>query len=129
MKHNKFSADLAAKCLALIKSDGPIRAIALAVRLGIEGNRENKRRHIRAIVQHLRNDCGELIAADLIYGYYIAPTKEIWQMYLDGRQIDAKKILGITHKQLRMVQDSKGQGLLFLPGKGTLNNNQFARSA
>ena len=94
MKQNKFSSDLAARCLALIKSDGPIRAIAMAVKLGIEGNRESKRRHIRAIVQHLRNDCGNMIIGNFRQGYFITEDKKVWQDYLDGRQIDAKKILG-----------------------------------
>jgi len=128
MPHNKYSSDLAAKCLRLIKEHGVILAIELADKLGIEGSRENKRRKIRAIVQHLRNDCGVMIAADLIHGYFVTEDKEVWQMYLDGRQLDAKKILGQTHKQLKMVSDSKGQGLLFVPGTGRLNNKQFVRS-
>lgn len=128
MVHNQYSSDLAAKCLTLIKQHGPILAIDLAAHLGIVGGRENMRRKIRAIVQHLRNDCGEMVCADLIHGYYIAPDKEVWQMYLDGRQLDAKKILGITHRQLKMVTDGQGQGLLFLPGAGSLNNGQFTRT-
>lgn len=129
MEHNKFSSDLAAKCLSLLKQEAPIRAIELARKLGLTGNRESLRRHIRAIVQHLRNDCGTMIVADTRSGYFITDDKKVWQDYLDGRQINAKKILGITHKQLKMVMDSRGQGLLFVPGQGKLDNSKFARSA
>ena len=115
MEHNKFSSDLAAKCLALIREQGPVRAITLADKLGIIGDRETKRRHIRAIVQYLRNDCGIMLVADLMHGYFVTDDKKVWQDYLDGRQIGAKKILGVTHKQLRMAIDSSGQGILFVP--------------
>jgi hypothetical protein len=125
MKLNQYSTDQAAKCLQLIKDCGPILAVELANKLGIDGERETKRRKIRAIVQHLRNDCGEMIVADLMNGYFTTQDLKVWQDYLDGRQIDAKKLLGITGKQLKMVTDTKGQGLLFVPGTGQLNNNQF----
>ena len=129
MKHNQFSSDLAARCLRLIKEQGPVKAITLAGQLGIEGLRETKRRRIRAIVQHLRNSAGNMIVADEINGYFLTDDITIWQNYLAGRQIDAKKILGITHRQLKMVTDSRGQGLLFVPGQGKLDNIQFARTA
>lgn len=122
---NNFSSDMAAKCLQLIKECGPILAINLADKLGIVGERETQRRKIRAIVQHLRNDCGQMIVADLFCGYFLTSDLKVWQDYLDGRQIDAKKILGITHQQLKMVTDSRGQGLLFVPGVGQLNNEKF----
>ena len=124
---NKFSSDLAAKCLSLIKEQWPITAIELADGLGLEGTRENKRRKIRAIVQHLRNAGGNMIVADTINGYSLTDDETIWQVYLNGRQIGAKKILGQTHKQLKMVIDSRGQGLLFVPGTGQLTNKQFAQ--
>jgi len=120
MEHNKVSSDLAAKCLSLLKQEAPIRAIELARKLNLTGNRESLRRHIRAIVQHLRNDCGTMIVADLKDGYFITDDEKVWQAYLNSRQIDAKKILGITHKQLKMIMDSRGQGLLFVPGGQTV---------
>lgn len=120
---------MAARCLKLIKSDGPIVAISLADKLGIVSDREGKRRIIRKIVQHLRNAAGEMIIADTINGYFLTDDPTIWKSYLAGRQIEAKTVLGKTHKQLKMVTDTKGQGLLFVPGQGSLNNKQFARSA
>jgi hypothetical protein len=117
-----------AQCLWLIKEQGPILAIDIADKLGLAGTRETKRRRIRAIVQHLRNECGEMIVADTMGGYFLTDDDLIWQGYLNGRQIIAKKVLGITHRQLKMVTDNRGQGLLFLPGVGTLNNAQFARN-
>lgn len=117
-----------AGCLRLISEQGPILAITIADRLGLAGTRETKRRHVRAIVQHLRNECGEKIVANSMGGYFLTDDNTLWQSYLNGRQMDAKKVLGQTHKQLKMVTDSRGQGLLFLPGQGTLNNAQFARS-
>ncbi|HAL45500.1 MAG: hypothetical protein A2Y12_08820 [Planctomycetes bacterium GWF2_42_9] len=125
IKNNLYSCDQAARCLMLIKNNGPILAAALAERLGFVGERETLRRKIRAIVQHLRNDCGEMIVADSVNGYYLTEDEKVWQDYLNGRQIDAKKILGITGKQLKMVTDSRGQGLLFVPGSGQLNNEKF----
>lgn len=119
----------AADVLRLIKEHGPVLAIEIADRLGFTGSRETKRRHVRAIVQHLRNECGEMIVANAMGGYYLTNDKTIWQSYLNGRQIEAKIILSQTHKKLKMVTDSKGQGLLFLPGVGSLNNSQFQRSA
>lgn len=125
MQHNHYSSDMAAKCLKLIKEQGPILAISLADQLAIVGDRENKRRRIRAIVKHLRNDCGELIIGDFLSGYTLTKDLKIWQEYLDSRQFGAKKILAVTHKQLNMVRDSNGQGLLFVSGVGELNNKQF----
>ena len=117
-----------AQCLRLIKEQGPILAITIADKLGLAGTRETKRRRIRAIVQHLRNECGTMIVANTMGGYFLTDDSLMWQGYLNGRQVDAKKLLGQTHKKLKMVTDNKGQGLLFLPGIGTLNNAQFARS-
>ncbi len=78
-------------------------------------------------MQHLRNSCGERIVADTMNGYFLTDDNTVWQLYLNERQIGAKKVLGITHKQLKMVTDTKGQGLLFVPGQGSLNNKQFAQ--
>lgn len=128
MKPNHCNADEAARCLRIIKEAGPIAAADLAARLGAAGKRETQRRHVRAIVQHLRNSCGAMIVANLADGYFVTDDRKIWQDYLNGRQIDAKKVLGRTHRQLRMVTDAKGQGLLFVPGSGVLENSQFARN-
>jgi len=37
----------------------------------------------------------------------------LWRDYLEGRQIDAKRILGETGKRKKMLSDAKGQGMLF----------------
>lgn len=122
---NYEDVNLVARCRELIKSDGPVVAIKLADKLGIMGNREYKRRRIRAIVQHLRNNCGEKIVADISNGYYLTDDNIVFELYLKERQMSAKKVLGITHKQLKMVCDSAGQGLLFVLDSGKLNNNHF----
>jgi hypothetical protein len=118
-----------AQCLRLIREQGPIKAIGIADRLGLAGNRETKRRHVRAIVQHLRNECGEMIVADGWGGYFLTDDEKIWQLYLKDRSSDAKKVLGQAYKKLKMVSDLKGQGLLFLPGQGRLDNSQFSQGS
>ena len=52
-------------------------------------------------------------------GYYLTEDPDIWKQYLDGRQIEAKKVMGETHKRKKIAADSKGQGLLFKPGNIT----------
>lgn len=87
-------------------------AAALAAALWLSGNRESQRRHVRAIVEHLR-DNGSMIVATLQQGYWLTEDSQLWKDYLEGRQIDAKRVLGETHKRKRMLADAKGQGLLF----------------
>jgi len=103
----------AARCLSVLESARePIVAVELASRLGLSGSRETQRRHVRAIIEHLRNN-GSMIVAALQNGYFLTEDTQLWRDYLEGRQIDAKRILGETHKQKRILTDSKGQGILF----------------
>jgi len=105
----------AADCLGMLRTvSGPIVASDLAQRLFLSGSRETQRRHVRAIVKQLRDD-GHMIVATLQGGYALTKDAAIGREYLDGRQIDAKRILGKTHKEKRMLADRLGQGLLFRP--------------
>jgi len=104
-----------AECLRILRTVmEPIVAADLAQRLFLPGSRETQRRHVRAIVKQLRDD-GHMIVATLQGGYALTKDAAIWREYLDGRQIDAKRILGKTHKEKRMLADRLGQGLLFRP--------------
>lgn len=105
----------AAKCLSFLESAGePIVAAKLAKKLRLSGSRESQRRHIRAIIEHLR-DNGSMIIATLQAGYWLTEDTSLWRDYLEGRQIDAKRILGETHKRKRILASAQGQGLLFKP--------------
>ena len=120
------SSDDAAKALRILtRSTEPVPAAAMAARLGFAGCRESMRRRVRAVVTHLRNSCGVMVIGSQA-GYFVTEDEKLWQQYLDGRQIDAKKVLGVTGRQKRMVTDSAGQGLLFVPGTGCMGNEQFA---
>jgi len=92
-----------AGCLRILeKVEEPIVAADLARRLYLAGNRETQRRHIRAIVEHLRKN-GCWIVATLQAGYWLTKNYELWRDYLEGRQIDAKRILGETHKRKKCL--------------------------
>lgn len=108
-----ITASEAAECLRVLESaTEPIVAADLARKLYLVGNRESQRRHVRAIVEHLRKN-GSQIVATRRDGYSLIEDSQLWRDYLDGRQIDAKRILGETHKRKRMLADAAGQGLLF----------------
>jgi len=108
-----ITASEAAECLRILESaTEPIVAADLARKLYLPGSRESQRRHVRAIVKHLR-DNGSQIVATLWGGYFLTEDSQLWRDYLEGRQIDAKRILGETHKRKRMLADAAGQGLLF----------------
>jgi hypothetical protein len=114
MTRPNITTDQAAECLELLaRAAEPIVAARIAVYLGLAGNRESKRRHVRAIIKHLR-DNGAMIVANLQGGYWLTNDEITWRDYLEGRQIDAKKTLGQTHKQIK-IADQTGQGLLFAP--------------
>jgi len=103
----------AARCLEILKAaKKPIVAADLAGRLFLPGRRETKRRHVRAIVKHLR-DNGSRVVATLQGGYMLTDDESIWKDYLEGRQIDAKRVLGVTGKQKKIMADVAGQGHLF----------------
>jgi len=105
-----------ARCLSILESaDEPIVAAELAARLHLPGNRESQRRHIRAIIKQLR-DNGSMIIATLQDGYFLTEDPQFYQDYLDGKQIDAKRILGETHRRKKMLTEvGSGQGVLFGP--------------
>ncbi|MFA7485593.1 MAG: hypothetical protein WCZ89_06180 [Phycisphaerae bacterium] len=99
--------------MILREAERPLVAAELAGMLNLSGSRESRRRHMRAIIKQLR-DGGEMIVADLKGGYWLTHDKVIWKDYLEGRQLDAKKILGDTHKKRRTVlREASGQELLF----------------
>jgi biotin operon repressor len=103
----------AAKCLSFLESAAaPIVAAELAKKLRLSGSHETQRRHVRAIIKYLR-DNGSQIVATLQGGYFLTEDPVLWRDYLEGRQIDAKRILGETHKRKKMLTDSQGQGVLF----------------
>ena len=105
----------ASKCLRILQaSHEPLVAAELAARLQLSGNRETQRRHVRAIVKHLR-DNGSRIVATLAGGYWLTNDDEIWRDYLEGRAIDAKRIIGEASRKKKMLSDAKGQGMLFVP--------------
>jgi len=93
-------------------AEEPIVAAELAQRLYLTGSRETQRRHVREIIKHLRDNSSQIIAT-LWGGYYLTADLKLWRDYLEGRQIDAKRILGQTHKRKRMLTDAAGQGTLF----------------
>ena len=106
----------AARCLSILETaDEPIVAAALAARLHLSGGRESQRRHVRAIVKHLRDNCDAWIIGTLQGGYFLTEDSQLWRDYLEGRQIDAKRILGQTHKRKKMLTYANGQGALFGP--------------
>lgn len=110
-----ITTEEAANCLAILKSaTKPIVAADLAARLRLSGSRETQRRHVRAIIEHLRKN-GSWIVGLNPEGYYLTKEsqRQIWNDYLAGRQIDAKRILAVTHKSKKMLQDRTGQGFLF----------------
>jgi len=111
-KINITSSELA-QCLTILKkTEMPLMAIQLAAKLYLGGCRETQRRHVRAIVRHLRK-IGAKIVATLSEGYWLTDDLILWRDYLEGRQIDAKSILAETHKRKRMLADAAGQGILF----------------
>ena len=107
------TAEEAARCLRVLEqAQRPMVAAELARSLHLGGSRESQRRHVRAIAEHLR-DNGSMVVATLQQGYWLTEDQRLWKDYLEGRQIDAKRVLGETHKRKRMLADAKGQGLLF----------------
>lgn len=105
-------------CLAILADSGePIVAADIARRLHLAGSRETQRRRVRAIIKHLRDETGAKIVATLGGGYMITDDEKIWREYLDGKLIDAKRIIGrAAQKKRKVIADKKGQGFLFAPG-------------
>ena len=113
MNQTNVTSDEAAACLALLKvADKPRVAAEIAELLELGGRRETQRRHVRAIIKQLRDE-GEKIVATLSGGYMLTNDEKIWREYLEGRKIDAKSLIGQSHKRIKISVDSIGQGLLF----------------
>jgi len=109
---NKITTIQLDRTLDILKSQSDfIAAIDLANKLGIEGSHELKRRHVRSIIKMLR-DNGHWIIANLSCGYYLTKDVTLWQEYNQGRQIDAKRIIGEASRRKKMI-DPKGQTMLF----------------
>lgn len=113
MDSNDVTTDELANCLAILKdADRPMTAAQIAARLGLSGCRETQRRRVRAMTLALR-DKGCRIVANQIDGIWLARNDREWRDYLEGRKIEAKTILGVTHPRIRWAVESKGQGLLY----------------
>lgn len=127
MSQVNVTSDEPARCLQVLKQAAePIVAADIACRLGLGGKRETQRRHVRAIVKRLRG-VGSMVVATLNGGYWLTADEKIWTDYLEGRKIDAKRIIGEAHRRKKMVTDNRGQGLLFRPalaGRGKMSGYQ-----
>lgn len=94
-----------AKALSILQeAKEPMTAIEIAARLGLSGCRETQRRHVRAIIEELR-DKGVRIAANQIDGCWIAKDDEEWRNYLEGRKIEAKEQIGEAHRRKKCTYD------------------------
>jgi len=108
-----ITAGEAAGCLRILEeAHSPLVAADLARELALAGSRESQRRHVRAIVEHLR-DNGSMIVATRQEGYSLTDDPKKYRDYLERRQIGDKHDLGETHKQKKILTDAKNQGLLF----------------
>jgi biotin operon repressor len=108
---------LVQRCLTLLQaSDDWMTAAELASRLGIDGLRETQRRVVRDLIKQIRA-AGHWVLASLTEGYYLTDNAAVWKDYLEGRQIDAKRVIGEAGRHKRMVCDKSGQGLLFCSAK------------
>ena len=107
------TTDQMQRCLSLLKkAEGILTAAELAARMRLNGNRETQRRRVRSILKKLR-DGGEWIIG-FNEGCFLTDDEKVWKDYNEGRQIDAKKIIGEAAKRKKMVTDNRGQGLLFV---------------
>lgn len=115
MNEPNVTTDACAACLRILKAASePMVAAELAAMMQLAGSRETQRRHVRAIVKHLR-DNGSRIVATLTGGYWLTNDDGLWKDYLEGREIDAKRIIGEASRKKKMLSDAKGQGMLFVP--------------
>lgn len=116
MARPNVTVDGMAQCLRVLQAaEVPMLAIDIANRLGLDGSRETKRRHVRSLVKKLRDD-GHMIVASVQGGYFLTADEDLWKQYLEGKKIDAKKVLGEMHRKKKMLIDKQGQGMLFQPG-------------
>jgi len=118
MDNLQVTSDTARNCLAVLAdADQPVVAADIAKMLHLAGSRETQRRRVRAIVKLLRDEASAKIVATLGGGYMITDDDAIWREYLEGKLIDAKRIIGrAAEKKRKVIADRKGQGFLFAPG-------------
>ena len=126
MSDKPVTVDQASSCLSLLQGAGgaAMTAASIAARLGLGGIRETQRRHVRAIIGHLRDGGCKIIAA--ASGYWLTDNERAWQEYLNSRQIGAKAVLGKTGKRKKeSLRASSGQKALFRIGgnRGSYGNN------
>lgn len=112
MNEPNITTDEAAQCLLVLQeARGPIVAAGLAKRLRLSGCRETQRRHVRAIIEHLRKNGSWIVGINPV-GYALTRDHQIWRDYIDGRGVTAKRIFAEAHKQKRVLADGN-QSLLF----------------
>ena len=115
MNRENITTCNAAGCLAILKAAAvPIVAADLAKRLGLAGSRECRRRQVRAIITHLREQ-GEWIVAANPGGYLFTNDLIVWTEYNTDRANNGKRTIGRSHNRNTAAVDSRGQGLLFQP--------------
>lgn len=113
MSEPHITTEETAQCLRVLQeAKGPIVAAGLARRLRLSGCRETQRRHVRAIIEHLRKENGSWIVGLNPGGYFLTKDQQLWSDYLAGRQIKAKRVFAEVHKRKRELADGK-QNLLF----------------
>jgi len=93
------------------QAEGPMTAVQIAGRLGLDGSIETQRRAVRAMVKELR-DHGHWVIATLTDGYALTKNAAIWKDYSEGRAVDARRIFWELSDRKKQMQDH-GQGLLF----------------
>lgn len=115
MDHLKHvTASDAARCLWILEeASEPLVAVDIAARMNLGGTRESRRRQVRAIVHNLR-ESGSMIVATLTGGYWLTEDVETWRRWNEDRQIDAKQIIGESHRRQKQAAEAgSGQGMLF----------------
>jgi biotin operon repressor len=113
MNEPNITTDQVAGCLAILKrADKFMTAAEIAGRLGIGGEHETQRRHIRALIKELR-DNGSMIIANTMDGYWLTDDLVIWQDYINKRAIDAKVMLAEVSRRKKSLSEKRGQGFLF----------------
>ena len=93
---------------------GPRWAFMLAIRCGIGGNRESRRRIVRFAIEHLRREpIGARICAN-ISGYWLACDGTEWEAYLESRKTGARFEFVRERKMREAARDATNrQGRLF----------------
>lgn len=91
----------------------PVSAIHLATFIGVEGNRENRRRRVREAVGYAREKLGHRICAN-DRGYWPARSHGEWEAYQRALASGARFTFVRMSRTARAVTDRiSNQGLLF----------------